>query len=51
MAINVSRVCGAVWITALCVAMGACGVAKAPPGWPTGEARPINAAPPSKAVK
>jgi hypothetical protein len=51
MAINVSSVCGRVWITALSMALAACGVAKAPPGWPAGEARPINLAPASKAPK
>lgn len=51
MAINVSSVCGRVWIAALSITLVACSVAKAPPGWPAGEARPINVAPASRAPK
>lgn len=51
MAINVSSVCGKVRIAALCMALAACSVAKTPPGWPAGEARPINVAPASKVPK
>ena len=51
MAINVSSVSGRVWIAALSMALVACGAAKAPPGWPAGEARPINVAPAPKVPK
>lgn len=51
MAIKLSRVCCGAWLTALSVALAACGTPKPPPGWPAGEARPINGAPSSKAAR
>ena len=51
MAIIASSVCGVGCVAALCLVLGACGVAKAPPGWPSGEARPINTVPSQKAER
>lgn len=51
MTLTFGSACGRMWITALCLALAACSAVKAPPGWPGGEARPINATPPSKAQR